>query len=109
MAKFVTDASGATWWPNLEPMQVAFFLLAEEITQVKEAIPWIRCASGNVFKNISVLSLTPPGESLHLGDPGVVESTKGTKGIQRPPMVIHTFGWSMLYCFIHSVGQDAKL
>ena len=49
MAKFVTDASGATWWPNLEPMQVAFFLLAEEITQVKEAIPWVRCASGNVW------------------------------------------------------------
>ena len=49
MAKFVTDASGATWWPNLEPMQVAFFLSAEEITQVKEAIPWVRCASGNVL------------------------------------------------------------
>ena len=30
-------------------MQVAFFLLAEEITQVKEAIPWVRCASGNVL------------------------------------------------------------
>ena len=51
MAKFVTDASGATWWPNLEPMQVAFFLLAEEITQVKEAIPWVRCASGNVLND----------------------------------------------------------
>ena len=49
MTEFVTDASGATWWPNLEPMQVAFFLLAEEITQVKEAIPWVRCASGNVY------------------------------------------------------------
>ena len=48
MAKFVTDTSGATWWPNLEPKQVAFFLLAGEITQVKEAIPWVRCASGNV-------------------------------------------------------------
>ena len=47
MAKFVTDASGATWWP-LEPMQVAFFLLVGEIIQVKEAIPWVRCASGNV-------------------------------------------------------------
>ena len=35
--------------PNLEPMQVAFFLLAGEITQVKEAIPWVRCASGNVL------------------------------------------------------------
>ena len=49
MAKFVTDASGATWWPNLEPMQVAFFLLAGEITQVKEAIPWVRCGSANVL------------------------------------------------------------
>ena len=47
--KNVTDASGATWWSNLEPMQVAFFLLAEEIIQAKEAIPWVRCASGNVF------------------------------------------------------------
>ena len=28
-------------------MQVAFYL-AGEITQVKEAIPWVRCASGNV-------------------------------------------------------------
>ena len=50
MAEFVTDASGASWWPNLEPMLVSFFLLAEEITQVKEAIPWVRCASDNVYK-----------------------------------------------------------
>ena len=49
VAKFVTDASGATWWPNLESMQVAFYSLAEEMTQVKEEIPWVRCASGNVF------------------------------------------------------------
>ena len=49
MAEFVTDASGATCWPNLEPMLVSFFLLAEEITRVKEAIPWVRCASGNVL------------------------------------------------------------
>ena len=56
MAKFVTDASGATWWP-LEPMQVAFFLLAGEITQVKEAIPWVRCASGNVSNCISQFPL----------------------------------------------------
>ena len=25
------------------------FYLAGEITQVKESIPWVRCASGNVF------------------------------------------------------------
>ena len=30
-------------------MQVSFFL-AGEITQVKESIPWVCCASGNVFK-----------------------------------------------------------
>ena len=29
-------------------MQVAFYL-AGEITQVEESIPWVRCASGNVF------------------------------------------------------------
>ena len=29
-------------------MQVAFYL-AGEITQVKESIPWVRCASGNVY------------------------------------------------------------
>ena len=34
-------------WPNLEPMQVAFYL-AGEITQVIDSIPWVRCASGNV-------------------------------------------------------------
>ena len=41
-------ASSATWWPKLEPMQVTFFL-AGEITQVEESIPWVRCASGNVW------------------------------------------------------------
>ena len=28
---------------------MAFFSLAGEITQVKESIPWVRCASGNVY------------------------------------------------------------
>ena len=59
LAKFGTNAGGPTWWsnfelsgttynwPNFEPMQVTF-CLAGEITQVKEPIPWVRCASGNV-------------------------------------------------------------
>ena len=34
-------------------MQVAFYL-AGEITQVKESIPWVRCASGNVFNPTSL-------------------------------------------------------
>ena len=29
-------------------MQLAFYL-AGELTQVLDAIPWVRCASGNVF------------------------------------------------------------
>ena len=54
------------WCSNLQLMQVAlsggqicnlcngrhlvaFLSLAEEITQVKETIPWVRCASGNVW------------------------------------------------------------
>ena len=46
--KFAINASGATWWPNLDSMQVAFYL-AGETTQVIDSIPWVRCASGNVF------------------------------------------------------------
>ena len=45
---FATKASFATWWPNLEPKKVAFYS-AGEITQVIDSIPWVRCASGNVF------------------------------------------------------------
>ena len=33
--------------------QVTLFL-AGEITQVKESIPWVRCASGNVYKELFV-------------------------------------------------------
>ena len=47
VAKFGTNASGAIWWPNLELMQVEP-PLAGEITQVRDALPWGRCASGNV-------------------------------------------------------------
>ena len=48
--KFWTNTSGTTYnWPNLEPMQVALYL-AEEITQIKEAISRVRCASGNVWR-----------------------------------------------------------
>ena len=76
LIKFWTSTSETTYnWPNLEPMQVAFFLqgvfsgtppksskykikleyqdwyppekhpVTGEITQVKESIPWVRCAS----------------------------------------------------------------
>ena len=49
VVKFWTNTGGTTYnWPNLEPMQVAFYL-AGEITQVIDSIPWVRCASGNVF------------------------------------------------------------
>ena len=47
--KFGTNASCAIWWPNLELLQVEP-PLAGEITQVLDAIPWVRCASGNVLQ-----------------------------------------------------------
>ena len=51
LARFGTSSggSGTTYnWPNLEPMQVALYLDGE-ITQVIDSLPWVRCASGNVF------------------------------------------------------------
>ena len=50
VVKLRTNANGTTYnCPNLEPIQVAFYL-AGEITQVIDSIPWVRCASGNVWK-----------------------------------------------------------
>ena len=54
VAKFGTNASCAIWWPSLELMQVEP-PLAGEITQALDAIPWVRCASGNVFNLIQLL------------------------------------------------------
>ena len=48
VAKFGTNADCITCWPNFQPMQVTFSF-AGEITQVLDAIPWVRCASGNVW------------------------------------------------------------
>ena len=64
VAKFGTNANGTIWWPNLEPMQVAFFL-AEEIARVKESIPWVRCAAGNVFIG-NLLLVIPASSYLHI-------------------------------------------
>ena len=52
VAKIGTNADCISCWPNFYPMQVAFYL-AREITQVLDAIPWVRCASGNVFISLS--------------------------------------------------------
>ena len=58
VAKFGTNASGAILRTILQLLQIAppgdqnwnkCKFLAGEITHVKEAIPWVRCASGNVF------------------------------------------------------------
>ena len=45
-------------------MQVAFYF-AGEIIQVLDAIPWVRCASGNVF--IKAQSQSFPASKLSLG------------------------------------------
>ena len=44
----------------------------------------------NILVVVDMLSI-PPGEGLHLGNPGVVESAKGAERIQGPPMVVHPF------------------
>ena len=54
VAKIGTNADCISCWPNFYPMQVAFYL-AREITQVLDAIPWVRCASGNVYDYIVTL------------------------------------------------------
>ena len=58
---FGTNSGGITWWSNFELIQVEphtlgtnaggilEFYLAGEITQVKDSIPWVRCAFGNVL------------------------------------------------------------
>ena len=52
MTKFGTNADGAIWWPNLKPIQVVplWTVLTERFTQDMKSIPWVRCASGNVYE-----------------------------------------------------------
>ena len=45
-------------------MQVAFYL-AGEITQVKESIPWVRCASGNVSRFSHFFTRIYPRDPWH--------------------------------------------
>ena len=47
MAKFKTNECGATWWPNVQPMQLAFSSYGSNA--------WIRCAFGNVLKKAEIL------------------------------------------------------
>ena len=57
VGKFVINACGAIWWPNLQLMQMApsggqissWSLQPVDVTQVKESIPWVRYATANVF------------------------------------------------------------
>ena len=55
-------------------MQVAFYL-AGEITHVKESIPWVRCASGNVYSAAWSLFWAPkywhfwPNQTVRRGFP----------------------------------------
>ena len=48
LTKFGTNSGDFTWWSNFELIQMEFYL-AVEITQVIDSLPWVRCASGNVF------------------------------------------------------------
>ena len=66
MAKDGTNSNCIKYWPNLEPMRVTLYL-AGEITQVKESIPGVRCASGNVLlivANIDNLPIIRRGQGV---------------------------------------------
>ena len=66
LAKFSTNTCGTTYnWPNLEPTQVEFYL-AGEITQVIDSIPWVRCASGNVYGRCSLTLCSTFLEDLYV-------------------------------------------
>ena len=60
MAKFTTNASSAIWWLNLQRMHVAPYggqmILVKKVSQVMDSIPWVSCASGNVFSKMIVKS-----------------------------------------------------
>ena len=69
VGKFATYASGTIWWTNLQLIQVAPSggqICNWCITQVKEAIPWVRCASGNVYLklHISILLYKSSGSRI---------------------------------------------
>ena len=49
MAKFATNASDAIWWLILQ-------LSVRKLFQVRDAIPWVRCASGNVFSSVLTIA-----------------------------------------------------
>ena len=53
MANFATNASGAKF-------------LAGEITQAQESIPWVRCASGNVY-SLGCMRTWGQTEGPHIG------------------------------------------
>ena len=42
--------------------------LAGDVTQVKESIPWVRCASGNVFQMTSSWAIFVKIYSVNLGN-----------------------------------------
>ena len=76
-------------------MQVAFYF-AGEITQVLDAIPWVRCASGNVFMtNANVnqnLNLAEPCREASVPHPDkFVESSENS-------LSVHLDGWQDTNC-----------
>ena len=85
VAKIGTNADCITCWPNFQPMQVAFYF-AGEITQVKESIPWVRCASGNVrsYRGIGDQGEVDSGVGdqvgLELGEVNVEGTIKSQRG-----------------------------
>ena len=76
MGPSVSNYGGITWWSNFELIQVkphtigtnaqVSFFLAGEIIQVKESIPWVRCASGNVYQTSGCIIITKDAKFITL-------------------------------------------
>ena len=73
--------------------------LAREITQVKESIPWVRCASGNVFLRVPKESHKP--QSSHIYIPHFF--------LHKPNFVLHkcwTWGEGTPFCDFFSLAKS---
>ena len=129
VAKFATNASGAIWWPNLELMQVApsggqFYKLYKKqekwygvasLTQVIDSIPWVRCASGNVYNGMATLCIVTncwPLRIKHMGtllihlNHHLVNPVATFLGLSS---VIHNDINSNKLCFILSVSHVCQI
>ena len=123
LANFGTNSGGFTWWSNfeliiqVEPHTIGQIwnqckwnssYLAGEITQVIDSIPWVRCASGNVFiiyvtsQNLYILLVTCNQYVLIIFHQGSKPLDRGKPPslLRRPCFYLTTFVKALPVIFI---------